>query len=329
MISLRGWIELDGTVLSVADLERLLAHDATVVNRFGGEFLLSWDMCTARDLLGIIPGPVPPGTILCNGEKKGEIHPDPPLLTDLGEAIAESVRLRSGTGITALSGGVDSCLVAHFAGLPCLTAGAEDSHDIERGRRAAELLGLPCEYVTITRRDVEEGLAAVIPVIPKVNPVEVSIAVTQYCITRWAGEHGYERILTGQGADELFGGYARYLESEDLERDLERDFEGLKQQALRDQSVAALHGTYLSMPYLDTRVVRAARSIPASGKVAGGVRKLPLREVAARHIPPELAWHDKKAMQYGSGVWKIIRELARHNGYKRSVQGYINQFELA
>lgn len=328
MISLRGWIELDGTVLSVADIGELLLHGTAVVNRFGGEFLLAWDTCMARDQLGIIPGPVPPGTVWCKGEKKGDINPDPPLV-ELGEAIAESVRLRSDTGITALSGGVDSCLVAFFAGLPCMTAGTEDSHDINQGRRAADLLGLSCESVLITRRDVEEGLTTVIPIIPKVNPVEVAIAVTQYCITKWAGEHGYERILTGQGADELFGGYARYLESENLEDELNKDFEGLKLQAQRDQSVAALHGTYLSMPYLDARVVRAARSIPASGKVAGGVRKLPLREVAARHIPPELAWHDKKAMQYGSGVWKIIRELARHNGYKRSVQGYINQFELA
>jgi asparagine synthase (glutamine-hydrolysing) len=328
MISLRGWIELDGTVLSVEDIGRLLLNGTAVVNRFGGEFLLSWDTCMARDQLGIIPGPVPPGTVLCNGEKTGDINPDPPRM-ELGEAIAESVRLRSDTGITALSGGVDSCLVAFLAGLPCMTAGTEDSHDIDQGRRAADLLGLSCESVIITRRDVEEGLSAVIPIIPKVNPVEVSIAVTQYCITKWAGAHGYERILTGQGADELFGGYARYLESENLENELKKDFEGLKLQAQRDQSVASLHGTYLSMPYLDARVVRAARSIPASEKVAGGVRKLPLREVAARHIPPELAWHDKKAMQYGSGVWKIIRELARHNGYKRSVQGYINQFELA
>jgi len=86
----------------------------------------------------------------------------------------------------------------------------------------------------------------------------------------------------------------------------------------RDQAVAALHGTYLSMPYMDVRVVRAARAIPAEAKVQGGRRKVPLRQVAERHIPAEFAWYEKKAMQYGSGVWKVLQKLARKNGYKTS-----------
>jgi len=79
------------------------------------------------------------------------------------------------------------------------------------------------------------------------------------------------------------------------------------------------------MPYLDIRVVRAARKIPASEKVQGKLRKVPLRTVAERHIGPELAWYEKKAMQYGSGVWKELCRLARKNGYKTSVQDYIDQ----
>ncbi|NYT17420.1 MAG: asparagine synthase, partial [Methanomicrobiales archaeon] len=56
-----------------------------------------------------------------------------------------------------------------------------------------------------------------------------------------------------------------------------------------------------------------------------GVRKKPLREVAARHIPPEIAYYEKKAMQYGTGIWKVLRKMARTNGYKRSLQGYLDQ----
>ena len=79
------------------------------------------------------------------------------------------------------------------------------------------------------------------------------------------------------------------------------------------------------MPYLDRRVVRAARAIPPEEKVRGGHRKIPLRKVAERHIPAEFAWYEKKAMQYGSGVWKELQRLARKNGYKSSIQDYIDQ----
>jgi asparagine synthase (glutamine-hydrolysing) len=242
----------------------------------------------------------------------------------LDEAIVEAVALRSDEGVTALSGGVDSSLVAKLAGRECVAVGVEGSHDLRQARHAAKILGLSCSFVTIPEREIAEVLPLVVSVIPKKDPVSVAIALTQYFIARWAGEHGYARILTGQGADELFGGYARYSVSEDLEGELARDFLGLELQACRDQAIAALHNTCLSMPYLDLRVVRAARAIPAHNKVQGNRRKIPLRTVAERHIPQDLAWYEKKAMQYGSGVWGVMRKLARKNGYKTSMQDYID-----
>ena len=325
MFELKGWVERAGCKLSDEEVKEIIVHHPELVGEFGGEFYIrSIDWC-ARDHFGIITGDCPPGTIVKSGQVVGHITPGSGEL-ELEAAIIESVRLRSDEGVTALSGGVDSALVAALARRPCVAVGIEGSHDLNRARIAADAIGLSCECVTITKKDVAEGISAVVPVIPSPDPVNTAIAVTMHCITKWAGENGYERVLAGQGADELFGGYSRYLTATDLEADLEADFIGLPRQAERDQAVAALHGTYISMPYLDIRVVRAARQIPAHDKVVDGVRKRPLRLVAERHIPAGIAWQDKKAMQYGSGVWRTIRELARHNGYKRSVQGYINQF---
>lgn len=319
-----GWAEHDGRRLSVGEIAAICKDRPEEILRFGGEFFIEWNGCTARDHLGIIGGPGPKGTMTCNGAIKGTVDPPVPELP-LEDAIIASVNLRSDEGVTALSGGVDSSLVAKLAGRECVAVGLETSHDLRQARHAAEALGLSCAYVTLTETEIEDALPIVTNTIPKKDPVNTGIALTQYFITRWAGEHGYTRIITGQGADELFGGYARYMESDNLEEELARDFLGLEAQARRDQGIAALHKTYLSMPYLDLRVVRAARAIPAHEKVQGGRRKIPLRKVAERHIPPDLAWYEKKAMQYGSGVFGVMRKLARKNGYKTSLQDYIDQ----
>jgi asparagine synthase (glutamine-hydrolysing) len=320
---LEGWVEYGGRRLTEAEVADICRKRPADICRFGGEFAIRWDNCTARDHLGIVEGTGPKGSLVCNGIKEGDVEPDVPLLP-LEDAIVAAITLRSDEGVTALSGGVDSSLVAKIAGRECVAVGIENSHDLKQARYAAGALGLSCTSVTITEKEIENALPVVIRTIPMKNPVNTGIALTQYFITRWAGEHGYKRIITGQGADELFGGYSRYMESDNLEQELARDFLGLEAQARRDQGIAALHRTYLSMPYLDLRVVRAARVIPAEEKVQGTRRKIPLREVAERHIPPDLAWYEKKAMQYGSGVWNTLRKLARKNGYKTSVQDYID-----
>ncbi len=322
-IKLIGWIEVDGQRLSPQDVETILKDRPEEIFRFGGEFFLAGHSCRARDHFGIMPGNCPKGTLICDGMVRGSIDPDVPDLP-LEQAIITAVNLRSDQGVTALSGGVDSTLVAALARRECVAVGLSESHDLNQARHAADTLGLSCTYVTITPREIAAALPAVVGAIPVKDPVNTSIALTQYFIARFAGEQGYRRIITGQGADELFGGYSRYLETPTLAEDLERDFLGLELQADRDQSVAALHGTYFSMPYMDVRVVRAARAIPAGEKVQGGRRKIPLRQVAERHMPAEFAWYEKKAMQYGSGVWKELQRLAKKNGYKASIQDYID-----
>jgi asparagine synthase (glutamine-hydrolysing) len=312
-VRLKGWVELDGKRLTEIEVEILLKESSAIVSSFGGEFFLIWEGCGARDRFGIIPGDCPAGTIVCDGEVVGVVDPRPPEF-GLAQAIETAVRLRKDEGVVALSGGVDSALVAALARRECVVVGVEGSHDLKRAKAVATVLDLSLNTAIIDPRRIEEALVEVLAVIPRANPVDASIAATLYFVAEWAGDHGYERILAGQGADELFGGYARYLETETLGMDLERDFQGLAVQAARDQAVADLFGAYFSLPYLDVRVVRAAMAVPAEEKVKEGVRKRPLREVAAMYMPNDVAHYEKKAMQYGSGVMREMKRLARKRG---------------
>ncbi len=304
------------------EIQALLRDEPQRISDLGGEFYLEWNGCRARDHFGIMPGSCQPGELICAGKPSARVDPAYPIM-DLDQAIKTAVDLRSDQGVVALSGGVDSALVARLAGRECVAVGVPGSHDLQRARLAAKEMDLTLHEVLIEPAEIEEALAMVLPVIPDKDPVNASIAATLYFVCRWAGENGVGRILAGQGADELFGGYSRYLHTKTLAEDMERDFQGLPRQLARDQAVAGLFCAYFSLPYMDCRVVAAARAIPAHLRIVDGIRKRPLRAVAARHLPAEIAWYEKKAMQYGSGVMKEIERLAARRGYRKDLAGYL------
>ena len=142
-----GWVELDGRKLAPAEIEKICTTTPNEVKNFGGEFSLSFDTCHARDHFGIMPGPGPKGALVCNDKIITPIDPDPAPCT-LEEAIITAVKLRSDEGVVALSGGVDSSLVAALAGRECVAVGLEGSHDLTQAEHAAELLNLSCTIVS-------------------------------------------------------------------------------------------------------------------------------------------------------------------------------------
>ena len=328
-MDLTGWVELGGLKISEQELEECISEDSSIVTRLGGEFFLRFNSCCARDHYGIIPGPCPPGMILCGDEEKGTVTPEYIPLS-LANAISTAVSLRTDIGITALSGGVDSALVAVLAQRPCVVVGMEGCHDIKQADMVAKEAGLSLHVRIVTGEEIEDALPRVMKIVGYPNPVDIAIATTLFFVAETATDLGHTRILTGQGADEVFGGYARYIEtpSHRLAELFAADFATLARQGSRDQGIAASFGTYLSMPYLDIRVVTAAGLIPPEERVKDGIRKKPLREVAEIYLPKDIAYMDKKAMQYGTGIWKEIKRIAKSHGYQRSVTEYLEDLKV-
>ncbi len=305
-MQLNGLMEENGRLLDRAEIETFAVSRLA---ECGGEFIIETDDVFIRDKYHIIPGTTE-GKRVITAEPR---VPDMPL----GGAIETAVQLRTaGDAVTTLSGGVDSSLVAVLSGLPCIAVGVPGSHDLAAAEKTAEILGLPLTVKEIGTDNIRVALEEVIAVIPRVTPLDVEIAITGYFIAALAKETKATRILTGQAADELFGGYARYGRSSDLRADLAADFAGLALQRERDSAVAALFGVWYSLPFMDERVVRASRKYSAEELVKGDLRKIALRTEAAKYLPEEIAWKPKKAMQYGSGVSAALTKIAKSEGCK-------------
>lgn len=303
----RGWVEEGGRVLSRSEVESITPERLC---RCGGEFVLVTDRFSARDRYGVMPGGISPGVILTGG---GGV-PILPQVPELGleDAIREAVSLRCGdAAVVTLSGGVDSTLVAVLADLPCIAVGLAGSHDLAAAADVADRLGLDLTIREITPEEVEEAFPRVAAVLPGAGRMDLELGLVGYFIGETAVACGAERVVTGQAADELFGGYARYGRCQNLRADLDADFAGLVMQRARDSAAAGLSGVWYSMPYMDERVVAASRRFSAAELVSGDLRKVALRKVAERYLPEDLAWKPKKAMQYGSGMTAALRRMGK------------------
>ncbi|MDV0443564.1 asparagine synthase C-terminal domain-containing protein [Methanorbis rubei] len=309
----RGWIERDGHILTRTEIESITPAS---LQKCGGEFFLRNDLFTARDCYGIMPAPVAEGVISFSDEEL-HIHPEVPDLS-LEDAVCEAVRLRADNrgeaAVVTLSGGVDSTLIAVLADLPCIAVGLSDSHDLAAAADAADRLGLRLNVCEIAEDDIEEALPKLLSVLPSATAMDIEIGLAGYFIGRAAKNFGAEKILTGQAADELFGGYARYGRSPDLRSDLAKDFLELASQRARDAAAAGCFGVWYSMPYMDERVIKVSRKFSDDELVSGDQRKIALRKVAEKYLPKDIAWKHKKAMQYGTGTTAALKRIAKKNG---------------
>lgn len=251
----------------------------------------------------------------------------------LHEAIYKRIRDRDRVGVV-FSGGIDSVLLAYglrqrqipFA---CYSAGFQGAPDLDYARRMAAQFGFPLQSRELSLDDVEALLPPIIETIEdrSLNQVEVSVPV--FASVRLAAEAGERVLFTGQGADELFGGYSWYpriVDQEGYASFVEyeiTDIEHLYKETLeREDKITMAHSIELRVPYLDLGLVRTALRIDPRLKIRQGhdrSGKRIHRQLAEKlGIPREFAWRPKQAAQHGAGIHEVIRKLAVRSGFTRS-----------
>jgi len=230
----------------------------------------------------------------------------------------------------AFSGGVDSSVIAVLAkncgiNVQLVSVGLENQPEVEFAETAAEALELPLHLKTYTISDVEQVFPKVLWLIEEPNTVKVSIAIPFYWTAENASKLGCNVLLAGQGGDELFGGYQRYLKDytqfgveavqNNMACDVARSYETNFQ---RDNQVCSFHKVELRLPFVDRDVVHFSLGLPLSLKIESAedrLRKRVLRQVAQNlGIPMFIANKTKKAIQYTTGVNKAIKKLAKRKG---------------
>jgi len=231
----------------------------------------------------------------------------------------------------AFSGGLDSSIISALAkicrvDIHLVSVSMEGQPETQFTRAAAEALELPLQLQTYTVKDMERVFPRVLWLIEEPGLMQAAIAIPLYWAAEIAAKQGYRVLLAGQGGDELFGGYHRYLRvygqggmeavREALYRDVVASHETNFQ---RDYPVCAFHGVELRLPFTDLELMGFSLGLPVNLKMESaedGLRKRVLRRVAQLLAMPELIVNrPKKAVQYATGVEKALRRLAKGKGF--------------
>jgi asparagine synthase (glutamine-hydrolysing) len=242
----------------------------------------------------------------------------------------------------AFSGGLDSSVVAYLASkcpvdVHLVHVSLENRSETEDAKRAADELNLPLQVFLFKEADVEKVLSKVVGLIEESDPVKASVGVPFYWAAEKTAEAGFKVLLAGQGADELFGGYQRYVNeyllhgAEAVRKTMFDDVVGIHESNIeRDVKICGFHDVELRLPFAPFQLAEFAVALPVELKIArkaGSLRKLVLRKTAENMgLPASITEKPKKAVQYATGINSVVKKLAKK--HKATVAEYVNKLFL-
>ncbi len=240
----------------------------------------------------------------------------------------------------AFSGGLDSSIIALLAkkcrpgDVFLVHVALKDQPETEHAVKAAEELKLPLCSQTYAEKDVQQVVPSVLEAIEEPDPVKLSIAIPVFWAAEKTAEMNCQVMLAGQGADELFGGYKRYVDEylnfgrDRTQEAMFKDAAGMYASNLeRDWKACNAHNVELRLPFAARKIAEFALSLPLEVKLEpkkDTLRKLVLRQVAKNiGLPLFIADKPKKAVQYTTGVNKALQKLAEQQ--RLSVGEYVEE----
>ena len=240
------------------------------------------------------------------------------------ELLMEAVEKRmkdSAVGGVLLSGGLDSSLIAYMAheikpDIECFTVSMEEGQDLPLAKDVTKHLGIKHHILIFGEKEIGEILPTAIHHQEMYEESCVHGAIANFLAGRFVSPHT-RVVLTGEGADEFFGGYdGQYKKGENPE----------EVAGIIDNLINVAHNTALQRldrlnaansyesrtPFLDAKVMDFSLKIPLQHKIHGQeqIGKWIVRQAFEGSLPDHIIYQTKRFFAQGSGVAYIMRAQA-------------------
>ncbi|MFU8878677.1 MAG: asparagine synthase B, partial [Wenzhouxiangellaceae bacterium] len=270
----------------------------------------------------------------------GEIADEDEAVAALAETLEAAVTRQLMCDVpygALLSGGLDSSIIAALAArhaarrveageaepawfprLHTFSVGLEGSPDLKAARVVADHIGSVHHAFTYTLQEGLDALEEVIRHLETFDVTTVRAATPMFLMARRIKAMGIKMVLSGEGADEMFGGYLYFHKApnpEEFHYETVRKIDALHQfDCLRANKSTAAWGVEARVPFLDNEMLDVAMCIAPKLKMIERERmeKFLLRRAFAHLLPAEIAWRQKEQFSDGVGYGWIdaLRDYA-------------------
>lgn len=249
-------------------------------------------------------------------------------VTAVHDALEDAVRRQLMSDVpygVLLSGGLDSSVISAIAKqfaakrietdgqkdawwpqLHSFAVGLEGSPDLAKAREVADFIGTVHHEIHYT---IQEGLDAIRDVIYYIETYDVTTvraSTPMYLLARVIKSMGIKMVLSGEGADEVFGGYLYFHKAPDARAFHEETVRKLSKlylyDCLRANKSLSAWGVEGRVPFLDKEFLDVAMRIHPASKMCPGktIEKKVVREAFTHLLPESVAWRQKE--QFSDGV---------------------------
>lgn len=260
-------------------------------------------------------------------------------VAELREALEEAVRRQLMSDVpygVLLSGGLDSSVIAAVAKkyaarrvetdgrneawwpqLHSFAIGLEGAPDLAKAREVAAHIGTVHHEIHYTLQEGLDALRDVIYYTETYDVTTVRASTPMYLLARVIRSMGIKMVLSGEGADEVFGGYLYFHKAPDARAFHEETVRKLSKlhlyDCLRANKSLAAWGVEGRVPFLDKEFLDVAMRLNPVAKMCPGqtIEKRILREAFAGLLPASVAWRQKEQFSDGVGYGWIdtLREM--------------------
>ena len=263
-----------------------------------------------------------------NWQKYSAIKDNTTSKVKLREALEESVKSHLMTDVpygVLLSGGLDSSLIsaitqkfaarriedndlaeAWWPKVHSFACGLEGSPDLLAAQKVADSIGTTHHSILFTEQEGIDALKEVIYHLETYDVTTIRASTPMYLMARKIKAMGIKMVLSGEGADEIFGGYLYFHKApnaQEFHEELNRKLDKLHMfDCLRANKSMSAWGIEARVPFLDKNFMDVAMRINPEDKMCGNgkMEKAILRSSFEGYLPKEILWRQKE--QFSDGV---------------------------